>query len=239
MKKIVITYPSDEKLKELEQRIHYKFKDISLLKLSLVHKSAGDGKEGFICNERLEWLGDRVLGLLTARYFFNSFKTINEGELTRLFNSAVNGNNCAEASLQLGLDHLMIVSKSISHAETRNISVLADAFEALLGAVYSDGGLESCEYLVNIAIDISKKNIKKSENYKSKLQEWLQKRGFDAPIYHLVHKEGPDHAPNFIIEVDAMGKKLQASGSSKQLTEQRCAELFFEEFINNGNKNKR
>lgn len=212
--------------KALEAEIGYRFKDISLLQLALVHKSAGDGKSGFESNERLEWLGDRVLGLLVAKKIYDEYHSIEEGGLTRIYNNIVNGDNCAHAARSISLYKYVKVSKSITNLE-HNDNVLGDAYEALIGAVYLDGGLQECGKLIERAITSSKEHQKGKHNYKSLLQEWAQKRGFEMPRYTLVSRTGPDHSPEFIIEVEVNNNSAQANGSSKQIAQQMAAELLY------------
>lgn len=216
----------DTNLKDLEAAIGYVFGDINLLKLALIHKSAGDGKTGFESNERLEWLGDRVLGLLVAKIIYHEYQTIEEGGLTRIYNNIVNGENCAHAARLIGLHHYIKVSKSIISVE-HNDNVLGDAYEAIIGATYLDGGLAACDKLISLAIESAKLRQSSNHNYKSLLQEWAQKRGFDMPKYHLIGREGPDHQPLFLMEVAIGNERAQASGSSKQIAQQLAAEILY------------
>ena len=214
-------------LSALEAKIGYSFKNKELLRNSLIHKSASDGKTGFINNERLEWLGDRVLGLLCARRLFDGHQSFDEGSLTRHFNNVVNGDNCASAAFELNLDTLVQTSKSITPGSPANESVISDAFEALMGAVYLDGGLEACALLIDYAFSSAAKSSAK-KNVKSELQEYLQKQGLDAPKYEILERQGPDHAPKFLVEVRANNYSAKAWGSSKQLAEQAAAQLLIE-----------
>ncbi len=213
-------------LTDLQTAIGYTFKNSEFLMLALIHKSAGDGKSGFESNERLEWLGDRVLGLLVARGIFDEYQTIEEGGLTRIYNNIVNGDNCAHAARSIGLHNYLKVSKSILNLET-NDNVLGDAYEALIGAAYLDGGLHACTKLIELAVRSSKEHQKGKHNYKSLLQEWAQKRGFNMPEYSLISRAGPDHAPSFVIEVKVNDIAAQAKGASKQIAQQTAAELLY------------
>lgn len=213
-------------LTDLQTAIGYTFKNSEFLMLALIHKSAGDGKSGFESNERLEWLGDRVLGLLVARGIFDEYQTIEEGGLTRIYNNIVNGDNCAHAARSIGLHNYLKVSKSILNLET-NDNVLGDAYEALIGAAYLDGGLLACTKLIELAVRSSKEHQKGKHNYKSLLQEWAQKRGFNMPEYSLISRAGPDHAPSFVIEVKVNDIAAQAKGASKQIAQQTAAELLY------------
>lgn len=225
---------SEDELLQFQSQIGYVFNDKSLLRHALTHKSASDGKAGFANNERLEWLGDRVLGLCVAQNLFDGHKTFDEGNLTKTFNNIVNGDNCANAAHMIGLDKLVITSKSIAAGSLASESVVSDAFEALLGAVYIDGGLDGCSTLIKIAIEASKHKSTK-RNVKSELQEWAQKQGFDAPIYKVIERTGPDHEPKFHVCVSANQKTYCAWGNSKQLAEQAAALKFIDLEIKNDN----
>lgn len=227
----IASNPND--LAQFEQEIGYKFKNKENLQLALIHKSAGEGMAGFKSNERLEWLGDRVLGLMSARFIYTNYPSIEEGGLTRLFNNVVNGTNCAEAARKIGLDKYMHVSKSIENVHG-NDNVLGDAYEALIGAIYLDGGMDACQKLIDLAIECAKTGGNSAKNYKSALQEWAQKRKFPSPAYEIISREGPDHAPNFLIKVCVDGKCAEANGSSKQAAEQIAAQILYERLSQNG-----
>lgn len=214
-------------LSNLESVIGYSFKNKDLLRRALIHKSASDGKAGFSNNERLEWLGDRVLGLLSAKRLFDNHPSFDEGMLTRHFNNVVNGDNCARSAQEIGLDGLVQTAKSIKIGSLASESVISDAYEALIGAVYIDGGLVACEKLIDFAFENAGRGSAK-KNVKSELQEYLQKQGLEAPKYEILERVGPDHAPQFLVEVSANNKSAQAWGNSKQLAEQMAAQLFIE-----------
>ncbi|KAF0186397.1 MAG: ribonuclease III [Hyphomonadaceae bacterium] len=213
---------------ELEKRISYVFKDKKHIGTALLHKSAGDGIANHNNNERLEWLGDRVLGLLAAQYLFDLDIKSDEGHLTKAFNQIVNGGNCAVATQNLGIDSLIVTSKSIQLDPNSAKSVHGDAFEAIIGALYLDGGLEACAGLFEAALAASKTTASASVNYKSLLQEWAQKRGLPPPIYTVMSREGPDHAPDFLVEVDVNSNKASARGRSKQIAERAAAQELYE-----------
>lgn len=230
---MAILKPNIQNLETLEIAINHNFKDKSLLKLALLHKSAGDGMAGFKSNERLEWLGDRVLGLSAAEFIFGNYPSIEEGGMTKLFNNVVNGYNCAEAARIIGLDKYMVVSKSIENVHS-NDSILGDAYEAIIGAIYIDGGKDACKKLIDLAIECAKTGGNGNKNYKSKLQEWAQKRKFNAPNYEIISRTGPDHAPNFLVKVTIGDNEAQANGSSKQAAEQVAAQTLYEKVSQNG-----
>lgn len=216
-----------EALDAFEARLGYTFSDRSLLVRALSHKSAGDGQPGFAHNERMEWLGDRVLGLLAAQDLFAAHGRDDEGVLTRRFHNIVSGSNCAGAARLLGVQDVLVVSRSIPReAVTANDSMLGDAYEALMAALYLDGGIEAARPLYDLAVQASRDDV--VGNAKNRLQEHLQKRGDAIPVYRVVGREGPDHAPVFTVEVEAAGHTALAEGPSKQAAEQVAAARLLE-----------
>jgi ribonuclease III len=212
------------RLGALEQRLGHQFKDRTLLERALTHKSRGDGQRGFAHNERLEWLGDRVLGLLAAERLFEQNKGAEEGELTRRFNAIVSGKNCADAARTLDIVDLLVLSKGFSAAAViENDSILGDAFEAIMAALYLDGGRPATAALFELAWEAGSNTNSHHDNPKSALQEWAQKRGLPAPNYVVLERDGPDHAPRFVVAVEANGKRATAEGSSKQNAERAAA----------------
>jgi ribonuclease III len=212
------------RLAALEQQLGHVFKDRALLERALTHKSRGDGQRGFAHNERLEWLGDRVLGLLAAERLFGENQGAEEGELTRRFNAIVSGKNCADAARTLDIADVLVLSRGFSvEAVMENDSILGDAFEAIMAALWLDGGRDATAALFEAAWDIGNSSREHHPNPKSALQEWAQKKGLPAPNYHVLERDGPDHAPRFVVEVEAGGKKAQAEGSSKQNAERAAA----------------
>lgn len=213
-----------QSLDAFEARLGYQFKDRALLERALTHKSRGDGQRGFAHNERLEWLGDRVLGLLAAEKLFRENIGAEEGELTRRFNAIVSGKNCADASRALEIAPVLNLSKGFSNDDVQeNDSILGDAFEAVMAALWLEGGREAADHLFTIAWEVGTATPTQHRNPKSALQEWAQKKGLIAPIYRVLERDGPDHAPRFVVQVDAGGKSAQAEGSSKQNAERAAA----------------
>lgn len=211
-------------LDAFEGRLGYQFKDRALLERALTHKSRGDGQRGFAHNERLEWLGDRVLGLLAAERLFAENTGAEEGELTRRFNAIVSGKNCADAARALDVASVLNLSRGFSpEAVQENDSILGDAFEAIMAALWLDGGRDGATVLFAVAWDEGNSSQDDHRNPKSALQEWAQKKGLPPPTYHVLERDGPDHAPRFVVQVEAGGKKAQAEGSSKQNAERGAA----------------
>ncbi len=213
-----------QSLDAFEERLGYQFKDRVLLERALTHKSRGDGQRGFAHNERLEWLGDRVLGLLAAEKLFSENQGAEEGELTRRFNAIVSGKNCADAARRLDIAALLNISKGFRQEDILdNDSILGDAFEAIMAALWLDGGRDGANHLFAIAWDVGNATPSQHRNPKSALQEWAQKKGLPAPLYVVLERDGPDHAPRFVVEVQAAGKSAHAEGTSKQNAERAAA----------------
>jgi len=214
------------KFKELETKLGYKFKDPSLLERALTHASVRGGKVARSDNERLEFIGDRVLGLAIAEALNKQYPDANEGELARRYNRLVRGEACAKVARGIGLGLHLILSESEAESGGRNkTTILADAAEALLGAVFIDGGFEKARAVVGkLWQDQSDPVPEVTVDAKSALQEWAQGQGLALPRYTVVARNGPDHAPRFTAEVLIAGRApAQGEGASKRIAEQAAA----------------
>jgi ribonuclease-3 len=213
-------------LGSLEERIGYRFERRALLEKAVVHASARDGHQQAEDNERLEFLGDRVLGLAIAELLYNEFPRADEGELARRFNRLVRKNTCARVSEQMELGSCLVLSRSEqSSGGNANINILGDACEALLGAIFLDGGYERAKkvilrYWKPLLLNPDEIPI----DPKTALQEWAQGNHMKLPRYREISREGPDHEPVFVMEV-TVGKIAPASGrgSSKRMAEREAA----------------
>lgn len=214
---------------ELEKTIGVAFKDKNLLKQAFVHRSYLNEARGIKeSNERLEFLGDAVLSLLTSQFLYKQYPDFPEGTLTNIRSGLVKTTSLAATAESLHLGELLFLSHGEEASGGRkNPSLLADTFEALLGAMYLDGGLETArtylaQYLFPNAKDIVEN--KAYIDYKSFLQEIIQEESKISPTYRVVKSEGPDHAKTFWVEVVVEGKTLGAGkGKSKQEAEQAAA----------------
>ena len=206
---------------ELQEKMGYHFADKGLLRTALTHKSAPlAGGDHY---ERLEFLGDRVLGIEVAHALYVHFTEDDQGALTKRFHALVQQNALAAIAGRLHLqDH--IITNAAKEA-AKQPSVLADVVEALIAAIYLDGGQNEARDFIFRFLDITKTTSDDGEaNPKSALQEWAMGRKYDLPRYQLVAVTGPDHAPQFLIEAcldDTL--KTQASGASKKEAEQQAA----------------
>jgi ribonuclease-3 len=208
------------------KRTGYTFKDASLLLLALTHSSLSP--EDDHDNERLEFLGDRVLALVIAEELFQRFPTAREGELARRLNTMVRKESCADVARQLNLGHEM---KKIAGTRARrnNIyqsqNVLGDACEAVLASIYFDGGLPAArKFILKYWREMLDRKTTARRDPKSALQEWALGQGLVVPVYREVSRTGPDHAPEFVMSVEVKGKgSQQGEGSSKRIAEQSAA----------------
>ncbi len=209
----------------LEARLGYEFRNKALLHRALTHSSHGDGRRDTPDNERLEFLGDRVLGLLAADYLFGLEEGFDEGDMAPRLNALVRKEACARAARAAGLGQALRLSRAEEgHGGRDKTSILGDACEAVLGALYLDGGLEAARaFFTRFWGDALAQAARPVVEPKSALQEWAQGAGFDLPRYRLVERTGPDHAPVFVVEAMAGGRTARGTGSSKQEAERNAA----------------
>lgn len=215
-------------IKDLEAAVGYRFRNITLLQNALTHSSYANERwhDGLKSNERLEFLGDSILGMVVAEYLFRSFPNRPEGELTRMRADMVCENSLAAVADKLGLgQHLLL-----GHGEDRlggrsRASILADAVESLIAASFLDGGMEAARGIVErfILTDVPVKRLHNAD-YKTMLQELVQQKKNQAIAYTLVGESGPDHDKHFDVEVTLNGRVVgKGSGSSKKRAEQDAA----------------
>lgn len=209
-------------------KYNYKFNDRGLFKLATTHISYANDKH-IESNQRLEFLGDSVLSFVVAKYIYKKYTKVNEGVLTELRANAVCEKTLAIAArkLELGADLVFGRSECVSGGKNKD-SVLADAYESVLAAIFLDGGIESAEKFVMDTIGdmIGDTSYVELENYKSEIQCYYQKRdrNRDVVTYRLVEKTGPDHNPKFKVEALYGGKVIgEGVGKNKKLAEQEAA----------------
>jgi ribonuclease-3 len=205
--------------------LNYRFRDPGLAALALTHRSVGKPN-----NERLEFLGDALLGAFVAEMLYEAHPKASEGELSRLRAQLVNGQALAAIARELELgDALKLGPGELKSGGFRRDSILADAFEASLAAVFLDGGLEACRQLVRELFGERISALRRSsKDAKTRLQEWLQGRGCALPQYELVDSHGEDHAKVFDVNCtvsEPLPFSAAASGSSRRQAEQDAAEL--------------
>jgi ribonuclease III len=224
---------SQRRSRGFEAKLGYQFTDRTLLKRALTHSSVRTGgkKGGDTDNERLEFLGDRVLGLAIAEMLTELDPGASEGEMARAFNHLVRGETCAEVARSLALGEQLVLSDSEAQSGGRQkVTILADACEAVLAAVFLEGGFSAARQVVRLHWTSRLAALPdEPSDAKSALQEWAQGQGLDLPKYKELSREGPDHAPLFTTEVRVGGRKsptartAQGTGSSKRVAEQAAA----------------
>lgn len=217
-------------LTALESSIGYTFKSRELVERALTHASVrgGSAAQQRADNERLEFVGDRVLGLAMAEALSQSYPDAREGELAARFNRMVRGQTCAAVARAIHLGRNLILSESEADSGGRDKeTILADAVEALLGAVFLEAGYDTArEVVMRLWAQHMDQSPKASRDAKSELQEWAQGQGLALPEYVELSRSGPDHAPRFIAEVRIKGREAAlGEGSSKRAAEQAAATL--------------
>ena len=214
----------NEKLILLQKNLGYKFKDISLLETALTHSSyANEQTDGTVCNERLEFLGDSILGFVSAKYFFENFDSP-EGVLTKNRAARVCEKALCVFAKELGIGQALRLGKGETRTGGRERpSILADAFEAVLAAVFLDGGLEEASKIVLRFIPRDD-SIDEIKDYKTLLQEVIQRNREEHVEYVLTDESGPDHAKTFSVEVHLNSNVIgRGTGKSKKHAEQHAA----------------
>lgn len=221
----------EENMKMLQKTISYTFNNNNILKEALTHSSfANESKTKKIkYNERLEFLGDSILGLVISEYIFLKYKHLPEGELTKVRAMVVCEPSLARQSKEIQLGNYLLLGKGEEFTGGREReSILADAFEALIGAIYIDGGIETAKnFILNYfleSIDLASKGVL-FRDYKTHLQELLQSKSSDKIVYNVIKEHGPDHNKIFDVEVSIGDRVIgRGSGKSKKEAEQRAAE---------------
>ena len=207
----------------MENIIGYQFKDNHLLERALTHSSTNDTYN----YQRLEFLGDRVLGLVMAHALFVEFCGENEGGLAKRHTALVQGKTCSLIGQAHNIADFIILSQSEKDSGVHlNENIIADVVESMLGAVYIDGGYEAAQKVI---LKLWGDNIKTldeaPQDPKTELQEWVQARGLDLPHYEIVEKTGPDHAPVFVIGLNVDGeKRVTSEGASRRQAEKTAAQ---------------
>lgn len=224
-----------QKLKKFCKPLHLNFKDFSLLDLAFHHRSCSNEVKGFrhLNNERLEFLGDSVLGMVTATYLYKNLPEHSEGELSKIKSSVVSEKALAPIALKFGIDKMLVLGKGAElNNEAKSPSILADCMEAIIGAYYLDHGYEDVEkYVLSFIREEIQKVLHNQgiKDYKSMLQEYFQKKYQMCPVYELVSKSGPDHNQTFSVCVhlnDTVYGPVNAK--SKKQAEQNAAKLAWE-----------
>lgn len=217
----------------LEKKLGYKFNNIKLLENALTHSSyANEVRNGYKSNERLEFLGDSVLSVVVADYLFKNFKTIPEGELTKLRASLVCEKSLCAFSRSIDLGEFLLLGKGEEKGGGRERdSILADAFEAVLAAIYLDGGMENAsEFVLRFVLpELEHRQDGCFKDYKTALQEIIQRNPEESVTYILKGESGPDHDKIFEVEVHLNSNVIGVGkGKNKKQAEQMAAKQALE-----------
>ena len=211
----------------IEAAFGHIFADASLLELALTHISHSHGRGPSY--QRLEFLGDRVLGLVVAAMLYRAFPKEEEGSLSRRLAELVRKESCAEVAGGWGVgDFIRLGDSERQSGGADKPAILGDICEAIIGAVYLDAGYEAAAQVVERAWEPRMRAPRRPlRDPKTSLQEWAQARGLPTPTYEIAARSGPDHAPQFVISVSIDGfAPAHASGGSKRVAEQAAAEIF-------------
>lgn len=222
-----------QNLEKLQEKLGYKFKNLTHLKIALTHKSAKNGHN----NERLEFLGDAVMDLIVGEYLFKKFSS-DEGDLSKLRAALVNESSFSKFAKFLGIGENLNMSLSEERNGGREKpSLLSDAFEAIMGAIYLESGLQNTARIATAILEILYPRISFNElvrDYKTALQELTQAKFGVTPEYVLLGSSGPDHKKSFEMAALVGGKRLSSAvGASKKEAEQKCAQIALE-LLQNG-----
>ncbi len=215
-------------MESLEKKLGYQFKDRSLLEEAVRHSSYANEhrSSGGDSNERLEFLGDSVLGFITAEFLFKTYGKLPEGDLTRMRAALVCEQSLYQVARRLELGRYLKLGKGEEAGGGRQRqSILADATEAVFAAVYLDGGMEEIRRLIQRLILSQAADAEERRDYKTTLQEIIQRKSGQVLTYHMVSESGPDHNKSFLFQVQLNGETIgQGEGHSKKEAEQSAAQ---------------
>jgi ribonuclease-3 len=224
-----------KRYRELEKRLGYRFSHPALLERALTHRSYvhSPENEGLRANERLEFLGDSVLGMVTSRFLFERFPEKSEGDLTKLKSTLVSEANLSRMAKCISLGSFLNLSEDEEKSGGRErSSIVSDAYEAVIGAVFLDGGLSPAQRMIENQILKKYLEITTDQtlhNYKGELLEYMQALGLGLPRYEVLEERGPDHRKRFTIAVTVGGKNVgQGVGKNKKEAEQKAARMALE-----------
>ena len=219
--------PAPDPIGDLAARLPHRFARPDLLLHALTHRSAADPRKQMLdSNERLEFVGDRVLALLMAEWLAERFPAEREGDLGKRLAALVAQDALAKVAAALGLAPALRIPPNEERSGVRNrASVLSDAVEAILGAIYLDGGLVPARELVRREWSpLLEASIRPPVSPKTRLQEWTLGRALGLPEYMMVSSTGPSHSPVFVVRVIAAGQEAEGTGENKRAAEQAAAE---------------
>jgi ribonuclease-3 len=215
----------------LEASLGYRFRDPGLLDRAMTHSSMTDS--GLDANERLEFLGDAVLGMVVCDLLYQQFPSFREGELTKIKSHTVSRDTCAVIARKLGIEQFLLLGKGMQGSRELPASLAACALESVIGAIYLDGGMDAARAFIVMQVQGEIDQASASghhRNFKSALQQHCQTTMSLAPMYRILDEQGPDHAKCFKIAVEVAGKRYSACwGATKKKAEQDAALLALRE----------
>ncbi len=227
----VIVVSKSEILARAQEMLDYRFQDVSLLETALIHASAASGRLN--SNERMEFFGDAVLGMVVCEELYRRFPQSHEGDLTKIKSVVVSRQVCANIAEELGLDDLLVLGKGMCDRSGLPMSLKAAVIEAVVAAVYLDGGLEEVRNFILKHVTAPICEVARSHtqrNYKSSLQQYAQQILDSSPQYESLDEQGPDHSKCFEICVSIKGRRFPSAwGTSKKEAEQKAALLALRE----------
>ncbi len=213
------------KLISCQQIIEYQFQDDGLLLSALTHASGATHR--LASNERLEFLGDAVLGLTVCQWLYEDYPEYNEGDLTKIKSAVVSRRSCGKVACELGLDRCLIVGRGVTRNRSFPRSLVSDVFESVVAAIYLDGGSEVVRDRLKKWLATEVRHAVESQgagNFKSSLQQYAQRELSSTPVYRMVRESGPDHRKSFYIAALIAERQFTAAwGSNKKDAEQRAA----------------
>jgi len=215
----------EETLLKAQRAIGHEFRDMSLLIEALTHASIADDRKA--SNERMEFLGDAILGSIVCERIFARYPTLLEGEMTKIKSAVVSRRACAELASEMGLDELLHLGKGMRSRSELPSSLAAAVYEAVVAAIYLDAGHDAAKRFVLSGMDPLIEDAAESghqQNFKSLLQQHAQQVLGDSPVYRVLDEKGPDHAKCFKIAVDVGGRRFESAwGPTKKQSEQQAA----------------
>lgn len=216
---------TSEKLTKCQELISYQFDNLLLLQSALTHASGASHR--LANNERLEFLGDAILGMIVCDWLYEEFPEYSEGDLTKIKSAVVSRRTCGRVARTLGLDQCLIVGRGVTRNRSFPRSLVSDVFEAIIASIYLDGGLDTVRVLLKTWLKAEVANAVANQgagNFKSSLQQLAQRDLGHTPVYKLLRESGPDHCKSFLITAVINDKQFQGAwGTNKKEAEQRAA----------------
>ncbi len=218
----------DLPIAEIENILGYQFHDKNILEQALTHRSLSPQKKSY---ERLEFLGDKILGFIIAEMLFQQFPDADEGELSKRLSDLVNQRFLSGFASHIGIEPFIQIAGDVDGTIQQNPAILADIMESLLAAIFLDGGLEIAKKFMASHMDTELGNYVIEQDAKSRLQIWGQAQALPLPDYQLSEQSGPPHQPLFVYTVSLAEKSASGQGNSKQVAMQEAAHHYWHSYV--------